>query len=179
MKKEIREKYIRIRNSLEKNKIYENSRFITKKVLDLDVFKKYENILIYSSIGSEVYTKEMINNLLKTKNVFLPKVISSGQMEFFKINSLNDLKIGKYNILEPRTKIKYEKQKSIVIVPGVAFSKSKYRIGYGGGYYDRFIKENKKNLYIGICFDEQITEFDKFEEYDQKMDIVITKSFVY
>ena len=79
-------------------------------------------------------------------------------IEFYKVDSLKELKKSKYNILEPVSNIKYQNHSlGVAIIPGLLFDKNNNRLGYGGGYYDRFLKN--KNIYkIAICFSEFIID---------------------
>ena len=95
-----------------------------------------------------------------------------------KLNSFDDLELGYYNILaQPVEKINIVDPKllDLVLVPGLIFGENFYRIGYGGGYYDKFLSQEgvtaKKN---GICFDFQLVEYVDFEPHDVSLDEIIT-----
>ncbi len=150
-------------------------RIITQKLLKLEQIKKSKNILVYISLKDEVSTEKLIKELLKeNKNVYAPKIVNK-TMDFYRITSLNELEYGKYNILEPTSKIKYKNDDhSSIIVPGLLFDKENNRLGYGCGYYDRFLENN--NIYkIGICFKDFLVDKIETNEYDIKMDEVITE----
>lgn len=175
LKKELRKKYNKIRDSISDLDIDVKSKIIEEKILKLDNINEYENFLIYINIKSEVKTNSLIQRLiLLKKNVFIPKIIED-EMYFLKINSLEDLELGKYNIPEPNKGQAYKGEKSLVIVPGLVFSKEKYRIGYGKGYYDKFISKNPQNFYLGICFKNQIIDKFDYDEFDEQLDIIITE----
>ena len=146
---------------------------ITEKVLNNVKVKNSKNILIYVSMKYEVSTINLIKELFNlNKNIYVPKVIDN-YLKFYQINSLEELEISKYGILEPTSnrEFKYNKD-SICIVPGLMFDKNNNRLGYGGGYYDRFL--NKYDIYkIGICFKEFLIDKLEIEEHDIKMDLVI------
>jgi len=108
----------------------------------------------------------------KGKTVLVPH--TEEEIKLVKFTSWNDLKPGKFGILEPRTKIKRQKSPDVVIVPGVAFDLQGYRIGYGKGYYDRLLKKLKAKR-IGICFDIQIIEKIPKHGHDERLDSVITE----
>jgi 5-formyltetrahydrofolate cyclo-ligase len=113
------------------------------------------------------------------KKVCLPKV-QDGKIAFYQIDGLNDLKIGIYNINEPQptNDVKDEKIDTL-IVPGIVFNKHGYRIGYGKGYYDRFLaqfSENGINI-IGLGYDFQIFNgLINFEPHDFKMTVLVTNN---
>lgn len=131
MKNKLRKEYMKIRDYMSLSEIEQKSKIIEEKILNLNCLKEYKNILVYINIGSEVITENIINILLKKgKNVYIPKIINN-EMIFLKINSIKDLKIGRYNIPEPQNGKIYNGEKALVIVPGLIFSKDKFRIGYG------------------------------------------------
>ncbi len=171
MKEEIRKKYLNIRKNI-----------INREAKDLIIYNKVINnpkviesqtILIYVSFNNEVDTLKLIKYFLKTKLVAVPKV-EDNLINFYYINSLDDLKIGKYHILEPiTTKKAIINSKTIAITPGICFSYNKERIGYGKGYYDRFY--HKYHLYkIGLCYQECLINHINSTNYDIKMDEVIS-----
>ena len=121
----------------------------------------------------EVSTINLIQELLKLKkNIYAPKMIDK-DIVFYKLNSLRELKLSKYNILEPTGDVSFiNDNNSVCITPGLLFDKFNNRLGYGKGYYDRFFKEN--NIYkIGICFSTFIVDKINIEKHDIKMDEVI------
>lgn len=175
MKKELRKKYIKLRDCMTYNDIIQKSQIIENKILQSEYMERYNVFLVYFNIKSEVKTYSLIEKLISlNKKVYIPKIINS-EMIFLRINSLADLVPGKYNIPEPKIGKKYNSEKALVIVPGVVFSKKKYRIGYGKGYYDKFISKNRQNFYLGICFENQIIDKFDFDEFDEQLDRVITE----
>ena len=173
LKKELRKKYTQIRDGISNLELDMNSKIIEEKILNY--IDEYENFLIYINIKSEVKTNSLIQRLiLLNKKVFIPKIVED-EMCFVKINSLNTLKLGKYNIPEPSKGQIYKGEEALVIVPGLVFSKEKYRIGYGKGYYDKFISKNRQNFYLGICFENQIIDKFDFDKFDEKLDTIITE----
>ena len=99
-------------------------------------------------------------------------------MEFYYINAMNDLKSGFFGVREPDIN-KCEKitdfSDSICIVPAIAYDKSGYRLGYGKGYYDRFLKNNTL-ISVGVCYNELIEENLPRDEYDIPVNYIITQS---
>lgn len=140
-----------------------------KKVLEAN------DILIYVSLDMEVDTKVLINKLWTlNKNIYVPKV-EENIINFYKINSFNDLVIGSFGVLEPITNIIYkDDNNSCCIIPGLLFDKNNNRLGYGKGYYDRFL-ENRNIYKIGICFSTFLVDNLVTDKYDIKMDEVITE----
>ena len=157
------------------NSKLDKENIIREKILNHEKVRKSSNILIYVSKKDEVDTIEIIKSLWNSnKNVYVPKV--EGEIiNFYQINSLKDLKLGKFQVLEPITNIKYKNNlNGCIIVPGLLFDKDNNRLGYGKGYYDKFLSKN--NIYkIGICFSTFIVDKINTNKFDIKMDEVITE----
>ena len=166
-------KYALNRRIFIKNKLLKED-IITKKLLENAIIKNSSNVLIYMSTKSEVSTSNILNELLKLKkNIYIPKV-EGKKIEFYKFTSISDLVLGNFNILEPIPVNKLKNFKSsVIVVPGLLFDKVGNRLGYGGGYYDRYL-ENKNIYKIGICFKEFLIDKLNVNNYDIKMDEVIT-----
>ncbi len=172
MKKEfLRKKYKEKRDNI-KNKVTKDNLIYQKVINNKDILSS-KTLLIYISINSEVDTIKIINYFLNTKNIAVPKVIDNN-MYFCYITNLNDLTPGKYNIPEPTNEnIVTDFDNAICIVPGICYDKENYRIGYGKGYYDRFLSKNKIKT-IGLCYKECMIEKIDNDKYDYKIDEVIT-----
>lgn len=168
MKREFR------KNCLEKRKQL-NPVNLTKKILNLKEYKESKTVFIYVSYGSEISTIDLIKEALREKTVLVPYCVDKfGKMIAVKIDSKDDLKEGMYGIKEPECPIEYEGKIDLTIVPGVAFSKEGYRIGYGKGYYDRFLKEHD-TFSLGICHSELLFDKVPFDEFDVKLQKIITE----
>ena len=178
-KKELRNKMKKIRNliSKENKQIYDEIIF-NKLIIDSD-FKNANNYFIFVNFGSEIDTKKIINYLLeRNKNVFVPKVVGK-DMKLFKINGFNDLEEGCMGILEPKDEcVEFVDEKlNFILMPGLAFDKSGGRIGYGGGYYDKFLKQlsyYKKIPKVAIAYNFQVIDYIPMNDYDVKVDKIIT-----
>lgn len=173
-KEEIRREILKKSINLKPQFYEQYSKEIIKKVLlilqDLD----YKSIALYYPIKNEVNTLPLIEKLLKeSKEVYLPKLIGK-KMFMSRLHSLDLLKANKYKIPEPINN-DFSSQIDIYIIPAIAYDLRKYRIGYGGGYYDNYFIENKKTLLIGIIFDFQLVNYFEENENDIKVDIVITE----
>lgn len=166
------------RKELTKDEINLFSNKCLNKLFSLEEYKKATTILTYISYNNELKTDDLINQaFLDRKKVASPKVIGKN-MEFYYFNSLDELQKGKYGILEPRqNNIKIE-ENSILIMPALAFDIKGHRVGYGGGFYDRFLERyNYKK--IGLCYDFQIVDDIEYEEFDIKPNIIITDSRIF
>lgn len=171
------------RDSISKDDKYIIDGKIYDNVIKSSFYKKAQNIFIYVSVNSEADTRRIIQKALDDeKTVCVPKVISKKHgMIAVRINGLNELSKGAYGIPEP---IKYDKKFDehdidLILLPGLAFDECGGRIGYGGGFYDRFISITGKNtVKIGLAYSCQI--FDKVTclEYDEPLDVLITEKSV-
>lgn len=172
MEKEfLRKTYIEKRDNI-KNKDNKDNE-IYKKVINNQNVLSAETILIYISIHSEVDTSKIINHFLNSKNIAVPKIIDN-DMKFCYIKSLKELTPGKYNIPEPtNNNIITSFDNAICIVPGICYDKENYRVGYGKGYYDRFLSKHKIKT-IGLCYKECLVEKINTNKYDYKIDEIIT-----
>ena len=173
MKKEfLRKKYKEKRDNI-KNKVTKDNLIYQKVINNKDILSS-KTLLIYISINSEVDTTKIINYFLNTKNIAVPKIIDN-DMFFCYVTNLNELTPGKYNIPEPTNEnIVTDFDNAICIVPGICYDKENYRIGYGKGYYDRFLSKNKIKT-IGLCYKECIVKKIDNDKYDYKIDEVITE----
>ena len=178
-KSKLRVQYKKIRESIEDREIKSNE--IAKKIVQSMFYEEAKVIGVYSSLSSEVDTASLIIKALSDKKiVVLPKVVSKEELEFYSISKLEELEEkGAFGIKEPLAKVEnfIDKDKiDLMIVPGVCFDKNKNRVGFGKGFYDRYLAHGKNIIKVGICFDEQVLQngFISTDEYDVKMDMVIT-----
>ena len=153
----------------------EKDNIIFDRVISNDKVTLADTILIYVSLKYEVDTRRLINYFLVSgKKVAVSKVLGK-EMKFYYINSFDDLTFGYKNILEPKeycVEVTYF-HGSVSITPGICYNRIGYRIGYGGGYYDRFYK--KVNLYkIGLCYKEFLIDDEFNDIYDVAVDEIIT-----
>ena len=147
---------------------------VSKEFLRNQALKKRLNIIDKKS-REQIITDKILNNdqVITSKNIYVPKVIDKN-IKFCKLNKDDILQKGKFGILEPISNDELENfENSVVIVPGLMFDKLGNRLGYGGGYYDRFL-ENKKIYKIGICFKEFLEDYLESKSHDIKMDLLIT-----
>ena len=123
---------------------------IMEKVLSLREYKEASLVLVYIDYKNEVHTRPIIEAAWRDgKQVAAPKV-NGKKMDFYLLNSFDDLESGYMGIMEPREGLeKTEAFEGVMIMPGVAFDRKLNRVGYGGGFYDRFLENHKKNLLVG------------------------------
>ncbi len=151
-------------------------------LISFEPFIEAETVLVYLSSESEVNTDKIISYCFDNgKRVAVPFCTDSdGNMEFYIIKSFNALSPGHYGIREPDIK-SCEKlsdfSASIIVVPGLSFDKNGNRLGYGKGYYDRFLK-NYSFISVGLCYNSFIKDIIPSENYDVKVNYIITEDAV-
>ena len=180
-KKELRKQFRLIRSE-EKSEVKDE--IIYRKLTSLPEFINAETVFLYYSYGSEVGTTDIIDFCLKNgKRVALPKCLDKcGRMEFYLLSDgFDSLDSGMYGIYEPDSEscsIAESDEKSVCIVPGLAFDKGGYRLGYGKGYYDRFLVDFK-GLTVGLCYEKCLCDELPYDEYDCKIQTLITEHKIY
>ena len=181
-KDKIRKEILEKRNSLSIEEVEKKSDLIIENLGKF--IKNAENIMIFMDMKNEVRITKLME-LYPEKSFFIPKITDSKNREM-KINKYeeNELVLHKFGYYESSSSHFYnENILDIVIVPAVVFDLEKNRIGFGGGYYDTFLKKirggNKKVLFIGICYDFQIIEKVPAEEHDVVLDFVVSESRIF
>lgn len=180
IKNKLREESKGIRRSLSPQEKIKKDDLILKRLLSTPQYKKCNTLLTFVSTPIEVDTIKIINRaFLDKKQVLVPRCLPGKiEMEFCKINSLTDLEKGMFSVLEPKNHCKQVKNfpNSICIVPGLVFDMQGYRLGYGKGYYDRFLKDYC-GFRIGVCYSNCIKNRLPCGRYDEKINLLITDKF--
>ena len=175
-KSKIRKKILNIR----RKKISQNINFSFFEILKKIKKKNLKIIGGYYPVNFEVNVLNFLNELEKKGyKISLPVIKKNKEMDFYLWSFKDFLKLNKFGIPEP------EKNKKVIpeliIVPLVAFDKKLFRIGYGGGYYDRYIQKYliKKNiLKVGIAYSFQKINKVPINKFDKKLDIIITEKYI-
>lgn len=183
MKKEFRKKVISLRKTQQPDFIKKNSDIIKDKLLKMDCIKNASTIMLYLDFNNEVITDNLIKEL-----ILLDKIVAS-PITIIKEKKLipcqikdfeNGIQYGAYNIREPKPNCSPEiniKDIDVVIVPAVAYDINGFRLGYGGGFYDRFLENIREDaVTIGIAFDLQVFNEVPKEPHDAQLDYIITES---
>lgn len=180
MKIELRKELKKLRDAVEEKAIKDS--FISEQLFSLTAFKNAETVLLYYSAGSEVSTKEIFRQCLKNgKKVAFPICLdNNGIMDFFIVNDENDLCEGMYGIKAPSDGCSRLEatDNCICIVPGLAFDNNGYRIGYGKGYYDRYLS-NFPGLSVGLCYEVLHLDSIPVNRHDIKVNYLITDKMIY
>ena len=177
----IRKKILSQRDGMMDKDRAEFSKIITETVLGLNEVFCARNILCYAGYKSEVQTMELMKELLRLgKNVYVPRV-NGFDMDFYRIDSLNDLLEGYKEILEPAERCKdiYEganPEDTVMFMPGVVFGSDGSRIGYGKGFYDRYLAKYDIMKRIALCFSIQLLESIPSDAHDKKVSVIVTEN---
>ncbi len=180
-KSALRSKHKINRRSMDKNDKLSKDFKIFQNFILSDLFLKSDVILTYVSSEIEVDTRNIIEYSLSVgKKVAVPVSISDDfSLKFYFINSINDLHVGYFSILEPDVNIcelcNVNKLSNLLcIVPGLAFDFSGHRVGYGKGYYDRFLKKHKCKT-VGFCYEVDLIESVNKNQYDIPVNSILTE----
>ncbi len=177
-KRSLREKYKRIRAAIPEDERAARNAALTERFLRLHQYKSCRTLLIYVSIGAEADTFEIIRAALADgKCVAVPKSYpETRQMRFFAISSVDELVPGTYGVPEPdesRCKQITRFDSCLCVVPALTYDMQGYRMGYGKGYYDRFLK-NYTGYTVGIVFNECLSRYLPRGRFDAAVDLIVT-----
>ncbi len=182
MKKKFRSDVIKSRGLMDAKTSSDYSSVITNSILSLPFIKSCDTIMLYLDFNHEVQTNELVTKLLSlNKNVIAPITLQKErELLTHKISNLDsDITIGAYGIREPNKNTPLVDLDSIdaIIVPAVAYDKDGYRLGYGGGFYDRFLEKLRPDcVKIGAAFELQVFNDVPKEPHDAQLDYIITES---
>jgi len=175
-KSELRLKFKNVRNSINTNTQEEKSKVIEK--FFIENFSTAQNYFVYLSFGDEVRTGDILKHILnKNKNVAIPKCnIEKLTMKAVRYRTDDFLTKNSYGIFENDTDDCFEEKIDVILMPALTVDRYGNRIGFGKGYYDKFINSlDYKPILIGLCYAEQVFEGKlPSDEYDKKLDYIIT-----
>lgn len=179
-KKELRENAFRIRSGFTRQQISDSSEEIIHKLLSHPWYRECSTLFTYVSMDNEVQTFKLIKKAIGDgKRVCVPRVVPKQHMLAVPIRDLaGDLKKGFFGVLEPIAQLPpvSHLEVDLVIVPGFVFDREGYRIGYGGGYYDKYLGIIPSHCRtIGLAFHTLLTDKIPREAHDKKVMLVITE----
>ena len=179
-KKLIREEILSKRAKVTKEKREVNSKKRIEKLMASSYYKQAHTIMSFISFSDEVNTHDFIKEAIEDgKQIVVPITFPKvPEIKASILTSFSQLEAGFYNILTPKKefhKFIDPKEIDLVIVPGLAFSKDGYRVGYGGGYYDRFLSKIPDTTTIAIAFQLQILEDLPTDDFDIPVDYIYTE----
>lgn len=179
----------RMRLGLEKREALSGR--IQERILAHPWYGEAKILLSYVSFGDEAGTDRLIRRALADgKAVFAPRVFGRGRMEFYSVNDPDDLVINAMGIPEPdpsreerfdtgRFSASGRREDCLVILPGLVFDRQGGRIGYGGGYYDRYLEAFSARRLLAPAFSLQVFPRIPQEPHDIPADLVITETDIY
>lgn len=175
-KKVIRKEIFKRRKEADPTMIQKNSELIWQKLFSMKEFQESTWVYLYIDCKNEVKTDGIFKESLRLgKRVAAPKVIGE-TMIFYEITSMEDLEPGYFGILEPKEGLaEATGEDGLMIMPGVAFDSFRHRVGYGGGFYDRYLSVHTKHYTAALAFEFQMMEEVPVEPTDLLPDVVITE----
>jgi 5-formyltetrahydrofolate cyclo-ligase len=183
-KRKIRHEFLSLRNRMDVASAAICSTGIFAGIKKLSAYEKAKTMMFYLSCGSEVVTDFMINFAFYSgKSVVVPAIKNSGDGKMYavKISRLEDACSSVYGIRQPEINsdnIVKKNNIDLVFVPGLAFDIKGYRIGYGKGYYDRWLKGMPFEKTVGLAYDFQLTNQLPIGKYDLQVSIIVTEKRV-
>lgn len=177
MKSEFRRFFLNLRREMDEYTIKEKSNQIINNLLKSDLYKNASSIFIYVSKNKEVDTRDFIEKALADgKKIYVPK-IKSREIIAVKLNDISELEVGRFDIPTSMSEDSITNP-DLTICPGLSFDDDKNRLGFGGGYYDRFLAKNQ-GIKIGLMISEFASSKIPTDSWDIKMDYVITEDEIF
>ncbi len=179
-KKQIRQKILALRNELDENERARRTAGIISNIRKLQDFEDAGQVLLFVGYGSEPDTLELIQECLKNgKKVFCP-VVQKDEMEFYEILDTAELTEGYRGIMEPEPdelKKYIQGDKDFMLLPGTAFDREGNRIGYGKGFYDKYLTRGFNGKQAAAAFSFQVLENGRIpaEPTDRKIKCIVTE----
>ncbi len=175
-KSQLRKQLIKSRLDLDSKEYATKSNFIIERLKKHPDFIQAKTIGIYVSFRQEVDTITLIKEYIDQKNICVPKIIGR-QMDFYQISSFDELKKNHMGILEPDNhRLVHKDQIDLMIVPLVGYDDHNNRLGYGGGYYDRYLV-NFHGKIIGLAFSFQKVKMLPVEPFDLPISTIIDEKY--
>lgn len=176
-KKEIRAEVKKRRAEADLTALHEASARILERFTALAEYKEASLLLAYVDAKREVETRPLMHKAWQDgKRVAAPRVDGDGVMYYYVIESLDDLEPGSFGIMEPKKGCPLcETETGLMLMPGVAFDEYCHRVGYGGGYYDRYLERHPELIHIALAFEFQLFSEVPFEEHDILPQRIVTE----
>lgn len=183
-KVELRREMQKKRNMLTLDEVNSLSEKIAVRIIESVLYKECKHICIYQAFRNEVSCEGIMKKAwLDKKRVYVPVTDKEQKrMDFFQIREQTQWRVGSYNIMEPvldTDTIKLQ-EPALILMPGLAFDKNKRRIGYGGGYYDKYLEQHQGHITAALCYQFQIVKEElPHEEYDILPDYIVTENEIF
>ena len=177
----IRKQMKQLRADMTRTERFEKSMQIFEQLITVPEFKRADRIYTYVSMDNEIDTIMIIDySLSLEKRVFVPRV-SGKDMEFYEISDISELNPGYRGIYEPDINGKEPdySRTGFMCMPGLAFDRSYNRIGYGGGFYDRYLSVENKLYKAALAYETQLLESIPAQDGDVRPDMIVTEESIY
>ena len=177
----IRKQMKQLRADMTRTERFEKSMQIFEQLITVPEFKRADRIYTYVSMDNEIDTIMLIDySLSLEKRVFVPRV-SGRDMEFYEISDISELSPGYMGIYEPDINGREPdySRTGFMCMPGLAFDKSHNRIGYGGGFYDRYLSVENKLYKAALAYEAQLLESIPAQDGDVRPDMIVTEENIY
>lgn len=165
------------RRILMPEEVKEASHQIVTRIEGMHHFQNAKVIMLYYPIQNEVDLRSLVKKYDGEKTFLLPATLPNHKMEARIVHNDTALKKGRYGIPEPPTEA-YKGKIDLILVPGVAFDKNLYRLGRGGGYYDRFLRRYRHVFKVGVCYQSQLHENLPHNWWDMRMNHVVSPEYI-
>lgn len=162
------------KRAMQPDEIQRKSDLLSEKLFAHPIWKSTHSVYVYLNYNQEVCTQRIIlRAIAEGKRVAAPRVVD-GEMHFFRLTDPGRVVPGYKGIPEPAADAEAANDaEALVIVPGLAFSKSGQRLGYGGGFYDRFLAQEPAHPTVALCYDFQYFNDLPVQAHDRKIDTVL------
>lgn len=151
---------------------------LLQRFLSLPQLEECSSLLLYYGVGREPDTSLLLDRLIsRGKTLFLPRCLPGGQMEARRYFGGEHLVLNSFGIPEPDVDcpVASRKELSLILVPGLCFDKDRFRLGHGGGYYDRYLS-GFNGLTVALCRDPLLFPILPREPHDRPVDILLTET---
>ena len=173
-KEDLRRKLLRERKSLQLHDRRQRDLLILSRLLSLKELEDAGKILLFYPVKGEPDIRPLFDRLLKGKKVLVFPRVSGPELELVSVSDINSLRKGAFGIPEPSSgEVVSPQELELAIVPGVAFDRRGYRLGFGKGYYDRVLRHISAPK-VGVAYSFQVVEYIPQDEWDVPVDILIT-----
>lgn len=180
-KKTVRKRMRKMRKQMSVTEHMEKSNQICERVEKFISEKKLRSIMVFVSMKNEVNTHSLVDRLIDYDKIVLAPVMDEVTKELLPYrlsDSKNELVQNDYGIYEPHPQVCKPfpiGQIELVLVPGLAFDRKGYRVGYGGGYYDRFLKKCTQAVWLGLAYENQLVDYIPHEKWDVPVNMIATE----
>ncbi len=171
-KNKLRQQHLNLRQAMDRKDVLKKSRKIVSKIIQMPEVQQADTIFSYNAFRNEVILDTI---MLNGWQVALPQVINKEEMIFRLVDVDTVFVKSSYGVLEPvNGTVITPTSKTVVLVPGSAFDLDGHRIGYGGGYYDRYLTKHSESFRIGVCYKHQLEVGLTVSAHDVTMQMMVT-----